>query len=157
MPADTPANMHIRHGGFVLEIPADWSDQSTLVFVGPLPAKLSTTTQMAPVSEAVAISFVRAARGEPQEILRTQAQQLAHSDPTFELLSSGPFSCGLGEGWRYTQKVTVDGQAVVQLAVACRAGDVMVLATGAVDANSFSRREAQLAEILRSMHLDATP
>ncbi|MBI3178680.1 MAG: hypothetical protein HYZ27_03410 [Deltaproteobacteria bacterium] len=147
--------MSIRHGGFVIDIPTDWSDQSTLVFVGPRPVHLPTTAAVDPVSEAVAVSFVPGAKSEPKEILATQSAQLGRADPTFEVVSDGPFPCGLGEGWRYTQKLTVDGQQVVQLSVACRAGDVMVLATGAVDAGSFALCEARIAKILASMRAEA--
>jgi hypothetical protein len=148
--------MHVRHGGISIDIPESWSDQSTLLFTAPFPTEtVPTAARLQQAAEAVSVSFIRDAGQTAKEVLAAQAQELGQHVPDFAVVSEGPFDCGLGKGWRYTQRFSVDGVSVQQLAVACPAGELVVVATAAAADYRFGHCEAQLRTILGSLRSTA--
>ena len=135
--------MEIRHGGLALDVPADWRDQSTLLFVAPI-------EDGERASEVVSVSF-HAGAIAPRDLLRDQADQMRAMDPALEVIGDGPFDCALGEGWSLVQKLTLDGNPVQQIVVACPAGGTTVMATAATSPDRFADRLEQLKSILNSL------
>jgi hypothetical protein len=143
--------MQFRHGGLTLELPNDWMDQSTLLFVAPPTSEnVMSTHKVAEQSEAISINFVLAP-GDVKALLAEQAEALGANDPGFEILEEGAFSCGLGEGWSYVQRMTIQGIPVRQLTVACPVGPIAVVATAAAPDGRFDDARERLHEILMSI------
>jgi len=145
--------MQIQHGALAIDVPADWQDQSTVLFVAPRTEEsLTTLSTVEQPTEAVSLTFVTDS-DDPKRILERQAESLRKMDAGFELLGEGPFETALGSGWSYEQRFDMGGSVVRQLAVACRVGPVVVLATGAAVDARFDRHRNQLAAILASLKL----
>jgi len=143
--------MQFRHGGLTLDLPDDWIDQSTLLFVAPPTREhVMSTHEVAEQSEAVSINFVLDP-GNVRDLLSEQATELRRMDPGFEIVEEGPFSCGLGEAWFYVQRLSIHGIPVRQLAVACPAGQLTVIATAAAPDGNFDAARERLRGILESM------
>ena len=134
--------VEVRHGGFALDLPEGWSDQSTLLFIGP-------TGDGFP--DAVSVKFSLDAPATPRAILDAQAAQLGMVDPDFTVLDDGPFHCGLGDGWRFVQRLTLDGVVMQQITAAVIVGGVTVIATASAGEARFAEQEAKLVEVLESM------
>ncbi len=144
--------MKLQHGGFSIELPDDWSDMSTLMFVGPPEAPaLPTVSPVQGPAESVTVSFVVVDDEDARTVLRQQAKALETTDPSFRVLDEGPFTCGLGEGHRFRQTIEADGVEVHQLCVACVLGPVAVVATASATAERFDRCAPKLEGILESM------
>lgn len=145
--------MKVRHGNLGLEVPDSWSDQSTLLFVAPLPEApaLPMLRAQDEPTEAVSVAFRRAQGKSAQALLEEQAQALSTMDEGFVVLSSGPFSSGLGPGWKITQRVLMGGAALRQISAAFVLGPVAVIATAAASDARFERVEVALTQVLRSL------
>jgi hypothetical protein len=145
--------MKIRHGALAIDLPAEWQDQSTLLFVAPRQTEtLATTATVEQPTEAISVTFVTD-DDEPQGILARQAESMTKLDAAFEVLKQGPFTTALGEGWCYEQRFEMGGSVVRQLAVACRVGRVVVVATGAAVDARFERHRDKLTTILASLQI----
>lgn len=140
--------MAIQHGGVKIDVPPNWLDRSTLLFIRP-PHQVPTSASVDPSTEAVSVSFLTDL--SPQDALRRQFDQLRGIDPQLTLLSEEPFACGLGEGHAYIQRFRVEGRPMLQLVIACQAGDVVVLATGSAAEERFDGCREQLRQILASI------
>ena len=146
--------MKLKHGALVIDLPDTWTDQSSLLFVAPREEQqLPTTAAVQRPTEAVAMNFLIADTDDPRAILEQQADRMRELHAGFEVLEDGPFTCGLGKGWRYIQRLTVAEVPVRQIAVACVIGPVAVVATASAAEARFQRCEKQLAAILESMRL----
>ena len=144
--------MKIRHGALQIDLPEDWSDQSSLLFVAPRdkhPARTAHPTQQ--TTEAVALNFVDAQGQDAQTILRQQSETLGAADPSFRVLAEEPFACRLGEGWLVTQTLTAADVTLRQLCLAVVIGRIVILATAACSDARFARNEAELRSILQSL------
>jgi len=147
--------MLISHGALRIDVPTEWQDQSTLLFVAPRKQEMLTTlTPVEQPTEAVSITFVTD-DDDPKGVLARQAEALRQADPTFEVLAERPFDTKLGSAWSYEQRLDMGGTVVRQLAVACRVdsdgGKVIVLATGAAVDARFEHHRKKLVDILASL------
>jgi len=144
----------LHHGALVVDLPNGWSDRSTLLFVAPPETQnLPTTAHVQEPTEAIAVHFSHTSAQSAQQVLHEQSEQLRQVDPNYRLVSEGPFSCGLGEGWRYTQELKVGEQYVSQLSVACLLKTLAIVATASAPSARFARNQAQLLTILESLAL----
>jgi hypothetical protein len=142
----------VRHGGFSIDVPAGWADQSTLLFVAPREAGDARVLQpqLRP-TETVSVRFVLGPEGDAAALLAAQIDAMKVTDPEFAVLSSGPFASGLGAGWQQQQRVTVGGVALVQIATATVLGPVAVLATATAAEARLPHVQAALLGVLSSM------
>ncbi len=145
--------MQLRHGGLTIEVPDDWEDRSTLLFVAPRDtAELPTVAAVQRPTEAVAIAFVRVKSGETAEdVMRSQAEQARALNPEFEVSDAGPIDSALGSGWCQTQSLTVFDMPVRQLSAAFVVGPVAVVATASAAESRFARCSEMLSSVLRSL------
>ena len=147
--------MRLNHGALGIDLPPDWRNQSTLLFVAPRPKlNLPSTAEVQQPTEAISISFYYDTQS-PQALLGQQAEQLGQVHPGFAVIDDGPISSGLGDGWRYTQDLDMDGTPVRQIAAAFAIGPVTVLATAATVRETFEARREELTQILCSLSLEA--
>lgn len=127
-------------------------DQSTLLFVAPPTREtLPTAAKVREQAEAVSINFVTDPSGDPRKILAEQARELEQLDAGLRVLDEGPFTCGLGEGWSYVQRLTLQSVPVRQLVVACSVGPLTVVATAAAPDSRFEGARERLAAVLASL------
>ncbi len=142
----------VRHGGLAIDIPDGWADQSTLLFVAPRlePNPRALHTELRP-TETVSVRFVLGENLDAKELLAAQIDAMKVTDPDFAVVASGAFSSGLGAGWQQTQRITVGGVALKQLATATVIGPVAVLATATSSEARFPLVESALLATLSSM------
>jgi hypothetical protein len=134
--------MKMRHGAIALEVPADWTDRSTLLFVGP-PLESGS-------SEAISMVFVES--GEPEEALERQAEEIRELDPKLQILARERFEGKLGSGRCLLQRYLMNGIPVRQLVVALPLpSGGLVIATAATTEARFIKEEAALRRILSSL------
>lgn len=142
----------VRHGGFAIDVPDGWSDQSTLLFVGPLePTSATSLESTRALPETIAIRFSMVGADDPRQLLIAQADQLADIDPDFEVTDEGSFDCPLGDGFQYTHRLSLDGVTMRQITVACAVGAVVIVATASAADERFDKKKAELIAILSSM------
>jgi hypothetical protein len=142
--------MKVRHGGFAIDIPSGWSDQSTLLFVGPRDrTTLPATHKVSPPAEAVAVTFAGPSE-DARALLEEQAEMLRAADADFEVLEEGPFECELGHGHRFVQKLDAGGTKI-QIAVAVPAHGATVIATATCAQERYGKVQEQLLRVLGSM------
>ena len=134
--------MKVRHGGFQIDIPSGWSDQSTLLFVGP-------RDRSSGPAEAVAVTFAGPTENA-REILEQQAARLESSDPSFERIEDAPFECALGRGHQFVQALELGGEKV-QIAVAVPVNDATIIATATCARARYDVVKEELMRILSSM------
>ncbi len=150
--------MQFRHGAFVIDLPGDWEDRSTLCFMAPPPADLSLPTQspVAETTELVSISFVDVDVEVPitaREFLAAESEQLS-TEPSYDLVDEGAFQSPLGDAWRYVHRLDVDGLLVRQVNVAARVGDIMVVATASFVDEKTDFVDEQINTILSSLRVE---
>jgi hypothetical protein len=140
--------VRFRHGPLELELPEGWADQSTLAFVAPAEApRVLTTAAVTPPTEAVQINFVA---GAPDSILEAQAAELGE-EHRVEVLERRDFSCALGAGRLFHQRMTLAEQSLDQLVFAVAVGDATVLASAACATERFAAKRATLEGVLASI------
>lgn len=145
--------MEVRHGGFSIDVPAGWADQSTLLFVAPREAPVEARALNAQVrpTETIAVRFVFGSDLDAQALLREHVDDLKVTDPAFALLGEGAFTSGLGAGRQQRQRITVGGVALVQIATCTVLGPVAVLATATAAEARLPHVEQALLAALSSM------
>ncbi len=129
--------MQHRHQNIAFELPDDWNDRSTLLYIGP--------DDQPPT--ALSISFVEAADVTPKQVLHEQARLYAQSDPSFEVHEESAFD----EGWQMRQSMQTDNLNMQQVTIALRTGDTIVLATASCEASHYETSAEALSQILRSI------
>lgn len=145
--------MQFRHGGLALTIPDDWSDQSTIRFVGPPEpsAALPTLASSGAAGQAVQIDFFLAQGGSPRAFLEAQLAAVAEVDEEMEILAGAPFTCGLGEGWQVVQRLTLDGYMSRQIVACVFRGEAAVVVSAATSEGRFGAVQASLQKIMASI------
>lgn len=142
----------LRHGGFAITVPSGWTDQSTLVLVGP-PASSMLPTAMA-VQEAapsVSVRFMASAEPDPRVVLHHEFEQLQMVAPDAEVKAQGALSAALGEGWTLELETSVSGHPMRQLLACFVLADTTVLAAAQAPASSMQAHRSQLLATLTSM------
>jgi hypothetical protein len=146
--------MEVRHGGLILDVPEGWADQSTLLFVAPPDVQAQsapTANKSVQATEVVSVRFMFGQHDEARAALKGETEAMAAADAQFAVISEGPFTCGLGEGWRIVQRVHVGGIALRQISCAVVVGAVTVLASATAGDARFEKMQAQLDQVLTSM------
>ncbi|MBI5511971.1 MAG: hypothetical protein HY903_24705 [Deltaproteobacteria bacterium] len=141
--------MLLQHGALAIDLPGNWLDHSTLLFLRPPDGIAAPTARIEQVPEAISLSFMRGVTAEVA--LLRQAEQLRALDPTMVVLRETAFPCALGAARAYEQRVTLNGRAVQQLVVACVVGEVTVLISAAASVERFPRYESELATIIKNI------
>jgi hypothetical protein len=141
----------LRHGGLVVDVPASWSDQSTVLLVAPPAPALPTAHPVAGVSETVTLRFVTTQGRDAARILRDELEALLGLQAQVELGEVQPFACGLGKGARLDATVALDGLTVSQILACVVVGDSAVLGVGTCAATRKDTATASLAQILGSL------
>lgn len=142
----------IRHGGLEVDLPGDWEDRSSLLFVAPASdASLPVGNKVEASREAITIDFTFGDGRDAKVILEERAAGLRKIDPGFEVIEQGPFECGFGEAWCYEQRLTLGEVRVRQLAVVCCVGPVAISATAAASEERFGAVRPRLEAVLRSL------
>ena len=145
--------MEVRHGAIVIDVPNEWEDRSTLLFVAPQPqSNLPTANEVHDSTEAVSVRFVMGS-DSAEDYLAAQAAELAELRTGHELQAQGTFACGLDGAWHHVRRVEVAGQRLRQLAVAAPLGPMLVVATAAAGDARFDFVREQLTAILSSLRL----
>ncbi len=143
-----------QHGPVALDLPDDWADQSTLMFVAPPPAAhVPTQASVEQPTESVRIEFTHNPFDSAETYIATQLEELGRADPSFaEAISSGPFECPLGTGWHVVCQVDVDDILLRQIIVGVELGpNVLLFAVGTASQDRFGSQEAALRTILESI------
>lgn len=141
--------MKISHGGLGLEIPDDWTDASTLLFLGP--AKESTDSSKKNAREAISIHFAETDGQDAKEILEQSFEVTKKQEPSLEILEQKTFVCSLGEGWQMLQRLQVGTDAVKQYSACCVRGQLAILLTAAVSEDDFGGCQKRLLTALESL------
>jgi hypothetical protein len=142
----------VRHGGFAIDVPAGWADQSALLFVAPrIDGEARTLAPQTRPTETIAIRFAIGAEGDARTILEAQLPDLRVTDPDLQVTASGPFTSSLGAGWQQTQTIHVGGIALVQIATCTVIGPIAVLATATAAEARFPHVQTALQAALTSM------
>jgi hypothetical protein len=165
--------VRISHGGLSVDVPAGFTDRSTLLFVGPPRAALPTAHAVKRPAAAVSVTFSRLSRNE-----EARAVELAGGAPVGDLdrararveaearalqgavdvkpLHAGPFESGLGVGWRAEVTLVVEGTTLREILYAVARGPLVVCAAASLPEWAGPDDEAQLDDILRSLSAGAT-
>lgn len=145
--------MRFRHGGLALDLPEQWGDQSTLLFVGPPePAgNLPTMASSGGSGEAVQINFYFADGASPEVFLEAQLAMVKEVDDELEILERGPFTCGLGEGWQVVQRLVLDGFVTRQIVACVFRGEAAIVASAVAAEGRFGAVRGRLQDILASI------
>lgn len=142
----------IRHGELEIVLPAGWTDQSTLLFQGPIehpaPPTLSRVVASAPT---VSVRFFHRERADPRAVLAEELRLLQELEPNCTLLQQGPFFSGLGDGWHIVHRAGDTGEATQQILACFCLQKTVVLACAQTSSHNFSATEAMLLEILQSL------
>ncbi len=149
-------SLTLRHGELSISLPNGWTDQSTLLFLGPpTHASLPTLTPTKEPPAVVSVRFLQTHEPDPREVLADECRKMQQLDPTFAVLSQGPFQSGLGEGWHLLQKSALMGSEMRQLVVCFCLERTTILASAAVGASSFDEMETTLRGVLESLDAQA--
>lgn len=146
----------LRHGGLVVDVPAGWTDQSTLLLVAPPAPALPTVRAVSEPVESVTIRFIAAAGRSAADVLRDEVAGLARTQAAATVVEEGAFACGLGPGARLEATVDLDGLVLRQLLAAVVAGDLVVLAVATAAEARLPRVRQQLESVLASLRAAST-
>jgi hypothetical protein len=137
------ATTAFRHGGLCLDLPVDWADRSTLLFVAP-------PSDEGSLPEAVSIRLAYS-DDDPRAVLAAQEAQLRALDPELERVSEGAFASALGDGWQSEYRLCLEGVEARQIGVACATDELLVFATASAGAERFDAVADRLRTILGSL------
>jgi hypothetical protein len=136
--------MRFLHGGLALEMPEDWCDQSTLLFVG----------KRAPpeaAAESVAIRFLLDAGEDARVILQKEIGAIRGESGGVEIVEERELACGLGVGWSATLRLSLPGGVLRQIAACVVLGRVAIVANASMGDQTASESEPRLRSVLESM------
>ncbi len=143
----------VRHGDLVVDVPAEWADRSTLVFVGPAPAAPAVVNERR-AQPSLTVTFTRASKGA-KALLDDELAGLAAMSLGFHALGDEPFACAFGEGVLSSHRLELDGVRVRQLFAVCVRGAIAVRAVASVGETDFAKLEPALRAALGSLRVAA--
>ena len=144
--------MEIRYGALVIDVPADWSDQSSLLFVAPASANdLPSTVKVEEPVETLSLRIVPHDDQTAQQMLDREEEKLLAVAAKPEVVEDAPFTCPLGNGWQRVHKVKIAGAPLRQICVVVVVGRLAVLATATSGEARFARVRPQLEHALASL------
>ncbi len=142
----------IQHAALAIDIPDEWKDQSTLLFVAPPPAPADYADARPKVpGQAIAVRFVDAAGRSASDYLKEQHAAAVATDPASRLVNESEFRCGLGSGRIMEQELTLAGYRLCQYSACVILGPIAVLATASCGAGASADERAKLVERLKSL------
>jgi hypothetical protein len=148
----------MRHGRVSFDIPDDWNDRSTLLFVGP-PPSLPTANAARMPQPSMTMTFARTkgehALQEARAILDEELAGLAAMNVGLEVLKMEEFETAIGKGALSTHRLSLEGLRLLQLQVVVVTGQIAVRAAASGDGSPAS--EDALRKILASLSMEATP
>jgi hypothetical protein len=144
--------MEIVHGGLVIDVPAGWTDASSLLFVAPRVHDLPTKNAVDAPTETLSIRFAFAREEDSaRSLLDGELASLRAVDKNARVLDEGEHASDLGAGWRQTLAVTIGGAPLRQIAVCIIAGPVAVLATATAGEARFALARPTLEAALTKL------
>jgi len=141
----------LSHGRLKLQVPDDWHDQSTLLFVAPRAA--AETVPRAQVTPTLSVHFAFGAGLAANQLVDQETGKLARLDPAVERRPAQPFASPLGEGALQEVRFTLSGVPVAQLAVAWVVGELGVIACASCGARELEAERPRLEALLRAVKL----
>jgi hypothetical protein len=136
--------MQLKHGRLTLEVPEDWVDQSTLLFVQrradpePVPAPTVTPT--------LSVRFASGTGLTPQGLVDLETQGL-------ERVGAGELEGSLGKGALVHVKVTLLDEPIEQLCAAFVVDGLGVVACAACGAREMKRERPRLEALIKALKL----
>lgn len=152
----TTALVPLHHGGLVLDVPAGWSDQSTLLVVAPPPPAAPTANASAAVAETVSIRFVGLDGRDAATIVRDEVQALQQMAASVTAGDVSDFVCGLGKGARLDARLGLNGLEIAQVAIAVVLAETAVVGVGVCTAARAEQVQPTLVAMLRSLRTSTT-
>jgi hypothetical protein len=142
----------IQHAALAIDIPDEWRDQSTLLFVAPPPPPTDYADSKPKVpGQAIAVRFVEAAGRSASDYLKEQHVVAVATDPNARLINEAEFRCGLGPGRIMEQELTLAGHRLCQFSACVIIGPIAVLATASCGAGAPAVERTKLVERLASL------
>jgi hypothetical protein len=141
----------VQHASLALDVPAGWTDQSTLLFVAPAAELNGVVPGRAAPGEAIAVRFAAATGRSAGECLQEQLRAVQLSDPKARLASESDFQCGLGAGRLAELELELAGERLSQLVACVVVGPVAVVASASCGSAAFPQQRAQLLSVLSSL------
>jgi hypothetical protein len=141
----------IQHAGLALDVPAGWTDQSTLLFVAPVPAPVDVAQPRAAPVEAIAVRFAAAGGRTAEDCLDEQLGSARLTDPKARVLGVSDFHCGLGAGRLGEQTLEIAGERLCQLIACVVVGPVAIVASASCGEANFPRQREHLLQALASL------
>lgn len=146
--------MQVAFAGFKTDIPADWQDESTMVFSmradAGLSAPMSLNPQRAMAQANIAISWEAAAGMAPQQYLDARLESLPKLVQGFELKGRGDAGQA-GEPIPFAEYTVAGKTPMVQWLGVKRLGDTMVVLTGTALAKSYDKAKPHFLEAARGL------
>lgn len=153
----TGLRVRLRYGIMTVELPKDWRDCSTLLFVGPATerdAAIPSLIRQSPSAPSVAVQLVKH-DGPPDALLAKQIAELSRLGAPYELLGEAAFDAAAGDAWSCSQRIKIDGRWVRQLSVAISLRGAAILATASATTELFELAREKLESIIRSIEVEA--
>lgn len=148
--------MQVQHGRLSVDVPADWMDRSTLLFVGPPPAA-PTVAATRVAQPSLSVTFARAPKGEPRgaarAVLDDELEGLRAMNVGLEVLGFEDFTCAFGSGVASVHKVSLDGVTLRQIHAVAIQGPLAVRAVAACGEADFAMLEHTMRGALASIAL----
>ncbi|MCP4498807.1 MAG: DUF1795 domain-containing protein [Deltaproteobacteria bacterium] len=131
------------HGPLRFAIPPSWSDQSTLMFAGPL----SEGEQQAPV---VTVTF-SLAKADARKTAVAEVERMAEAVADLKLMEEGPIETAFGEGWSVRVVVERGHLVLTQLTCTQQVGPMMLLMTGLCEEAHYDAHKEALLQMMTSV------
>jgi hypothetical protein len=141
----------LKHGKLSVAVPSSWTDQSTLLFTGPV-AALPTTRSTKRAQPSLAITFGRAT-GDARSLLQAELDGLKNAQLGYAPIATTPFSCAFGDGVMSEHRLELDGVKLRQLHTVVVRGDVVVRAVASAGELDYDAVAAELTAALSSIAL----
>lgn len=148
----------MRHGRLSFDVPASWSDRSTLLFVGPAPVLPSANAARIP-QPSMTMTFARTKGEHPlaeaRAILDEELAGLRAMNVGLEVQKIEEIDTAIGKGALSTHRLSLDGVRLLQLQLVVVTGEIAVRAA-ASSGDLEPAREAELKKLLTSLSMEAT-
>ncbi len=147
----------MRHGRLSFDMPPNWSDRSTLLFVGPAPVLPSANVARMP-QPSMTMTFARTKGERPLEearaILDEELAGLRAMNVGLEVLKIEEIETAMGKGSLSTHRLSLEGVRLLQLQIVVVTGEIAVRAA-ASSGDLEPAREVELKKILTSLSMEA--
>jgi hypothetical protein len=141
----------LRHGKLSIDVPGDWLDQSTLLFVQPREGAEAVPAPA--VTPTLSVRFAFGPGLVAREIVDAEVEKMTVLQPRLQRVSAGDFEGALGKGFMQHVRTSLMDAPIEQLAAAWVVGDIGVLACVACGGRELARERSRLEAMLRAITL----